>query len=188
MNSCRHSATGAATGTADRFRTASVWCWTSSRRFVRNGLPKNRWERASPRPTGSTGGWTLDDAVILCRELRALGCDYITVSSGGLSPAQRCPDRAKAIRCRWPPASAREVDIPVIAVGMIYRAAHAEKNNRRWSRGYGRARPAACCSTPHWAWRAAAELGAEVSFPPQYVRAYKSGWLQMLAAENGQSK
>jgi len=34
---------------------------------------------------------------------------------------------------------------------------------------------------PHWAWRAAAALGAEVAFPPQYVRGYKFQWLQSLA-------
>lgn len=150
-----------------------------------------RWPAEKPMGTRISatdwidGGWTLDDAVILCRELRALGCDYITVSSGGLSPAQNVPigeghQVPLATRIR------READIPVIAVGMIYRAAHAEEIIAD-----GHADMVALARgmlfDPHWAWHAAAELGAKVPFPPQYVRAYKSGWLQSLAAENGRS-
>ena len=126
------------------------------------------------------GGWTLDEAVVLCRELRALGCDYITVSSGGLSPAQKVPigeghqvELAARIR--------RDADIPVIAVGMIYRPKHAEEIIAD-----GHADMVALARgmlfDPHWTWRAAAELGAQVPFPPQYVRAYKSSWLQAQAA------
>ena len=126
------------------------------------------------------GGWTIDDAVILCRELKASGCDYITVSSGGLSPAQIIPigeghQVPLAARIR------RDADIPVIAVGMIYRPAHAEQIIAD-----GQADMVALARgmlfDPHWTWRAAAALGADVAFPPQYVRAYKSHWLRSLAA------
>src|SRR4051794_26286670 len=34
------------------------------------------------------GGWDADDSVAFARALRALGCDYVTASSGGISPAQ----------------------------------------------------------------------------------------------------
>jgi 2,4-dienoyl-CoA reductase-like NADH-dependent reductase (Old Yellow Enzyme family) len=102
------------------------------------------------------GGWTLDEAVILCRELRALGCDYITVSSGGLSPAQKVligeghqVELAAHIR--------RDADIPVIAVGMIYRPKHAEE----------------IIADGH------ADM---VALARGYVRAYKSSWLQAQAA------
>ncbi len=145
-----------------------------------------RWPAEKPMGTRISasdwldGGWTLDDAVTLCRELKALGCDYITVSSGGLSPAQKIPigeghQVPLATRIR------RDVDIPVIAVGMIYRPTHAEQiiaagdaDMVALARGM--------LFDPHWAWRAAAALGAEVSYPPQYVRGYKSRWLQTLAA------
>ena len=30
----------------------------------------------------------------------------------------------------------------------------------------------------HWAWRAAAALGGEVSHPPQYICGYLSSWLR----------
>jgi 2,4-dienoyl-CoA reductase-like NADH-dependent reductase (Old Yellow Enzyme family) len=45
-------------------------------------------------------------------------------------------------------------------------------------------------SDPHWAWRAAAMLDAEVAYPVQYVRGYKSNWLraQRGASERGASQ
>lgn len=147
------------------------------------------WPDAKPMGTRISatdwvdGGWTVDEAVALCRELRALGCDYITVSSGGLSPAQTVPigeghqvEMASRIR--------RDADIPVIAVGMINRPAHAEEIIAG-----GHADLVALARgmlfDPHWTWRAAAQLGAQLPFPPQYVRAYKSGWLQMQASGEG---
>jgi len=152
---------------------------------------RGRWPADKPVGTRISaldwidGGWSIDEAVVLCRELRRLGCDYITVSSGGLSPAQRVPigeghQVSLAARIR------READIPVIAVGMIYRPQHAEKiiadgdaDMVAIARGM--------LFDPHWAWRAAAALGAQVQFPPQYVRGYRSRWLQALAAGDGPS-
>ena len=143
------------------------------------------WPAAKPMGTRISatdwvdGGWSADDAIVLCRELRALGCDYITVSSGGLSPAQKIPvgeghQVALASRIR------REAEIPVIAVGMIYRPAHAAEIIDE-----GHADMVALARgmlfDPHWTWRAAAELGADIAFPPQYIRAYKSNWLRSFA-------
>ena len=35
------------------------------------------------------GGWSLDESIELTKQLKALGCDYIHVSSGGISPKQQ---------------------------------------------------------------------------------------------------
>ena len=35
------------------------------------------------------GGWSLDDSVILARELKKRGCDYLTASRGGSVPEQQ---------------------------------------------------------------------------------------------------
>jgi 2,4-dienoyl-CoA reductase-like NADH-dependent reductase (Old Yellow Enzyme family) len=40
-------------------------------------------------------------------------------------------------------------------------------------------------SDPHWAWRAAAALGGEVGYPPQYVRGYRSAWLREQRGRGG---
>jgi 2,4-dienoyl-CoA reductase-like NADH-dependent reductase (Old Yellow Enzyme family) len=122
------------------------------------------------------GGWDIEDAIVLCRELKSLGCDYITVSSGGLSPAQKI----EIGEGHQVPLAARireAVDIPVMAVGMINRPAHAqdiiatgEADMIAIARGM--------LFDPHWTWRAAAELKADFQAPPQYIRAKKSKWLR----------
>jgi 2,4-dienoyl-CoA reductase-like NADH-dependent reductase (Old Yellow Enzyme family) len=58
-------------------------------RTVRDAWP-------SPKPLGVRisatdwieGGWSIEDSVTLARRLKALGCDYITASSGGILPAE----------------------------------------------------------------------------------------------------
>jgi 2,4-dienoyl-CoA reductase-like NADH-dependent reductase (Old Yellow Enzyme family) len=37
------------------------------------------------------GGWTVEDTVAFARALKALGCDFVDVSSGGLHPRQQIP-------------------------------------------------------------------------------------------------
>ena len=125
------------------------------------------------------GGWNIEEAIVLCRELKARGCDYITVSSGGLSPAQK----VEIGEGHQVPMAARirqDVDIPVMAVGMINRPAHAQEIVAS-----GEADMIAIARgmlfDPHWTWRAAAELGADFHAPPQYIRAKKSRWLRSTA-------
>jgi 2,4-dienoyl-CoA reductase-like NADH-dependent reductase (Old Yellow Enzyme family) len=36
---------------------------------------------------GTAGGWSLDDSVVLSRELKALGVDVVDCSSGGVTPS-----------------------------------------------------------------------------------------------------
>ncbi len=37
------------------------------------------------------GGWTLEDTIVFAQELKKRGCDWIDVSSGGVSPLQKIP-------------------------------------------------------------------------------------------------
>src|SRR6266496_2971665 len=37
------------------------------------------------------GGWTIEDSIAFAQRLQAVGCDWIDVSSGGISPAQKIP-------------------------------------------------------------------------------------------------
>src|SRR5437660_8736696 len=64
------------------------------------------------------GGWTIDDSIVLAERLKAAGCDWIDVSSGGISPAQKIPlgpgyqvPLARAIR--------RATSIATMAVGLL---------------------------------------------------------------------
>lgn len=114
------------------------------------------------------GGWDLEQTVALSRALEERGVDAIHVSSGGLHPAQQIavgPDYqvpfARAVK--------QAVTIPVIAVGLITQAQQAEAIV-----GTGDADLVALARgilyDPHWPWHAAAELGASVRAPNQYMR------------------
>lgn len=114
------------------------------------------------------GGWDLEQSVRLARELRTLGCDFIHVSTGGVSPAQQIPlgpgyqiDFAARIKA--------DTGLPTIGVGLITEARQAEEILQRGQADMiGLAR--AMLYDPRWPWHAAAELGDQVAAPPQYWR------------------
>ena len=116
------------------------------------------------------GGWDSEQSVELARRLEALGVDLIDVSSGGLSPEQEIAlgpgyqmHFAKAI-------SAAVSSMAVGTVGLITEATQAEEAlssgvadvvlmGRQFLR------------EPRYALRAAAELGYDLEWPGQYLRA-----------------
>ena len=120
------------------------------------------------------GGWTVEDAVVYAAALKSRGCDYVTVSSGGVAssakigvgPGYQVP-LAEVVR--------RETGMVTCAVGMITGAAQAEAIIAQ-----GRADQVALARgmlfNKHWPWAAAAALGAQVTLPPQYARAGATTW------------
>ncbi len=135
---------------------------------------RNRWPQ--DRPLGVRisatdwvdGGWTLDDSVALARRLQAGGCDWIDVSSGGISPAQKIPlgpgyqvPLARAIR--------KATSMPTVAVGLITDAKQADAIVRSQDADLV-ALARAMLWNPRWPWHAAATLGAQVHAPKQYWR------------------
>ena len=120
------------------------------------------------------GGWSLDETTELCRRLRSLGCDYAAISSGGLSLDQKVPI-GEGHQVGFARTVREGSGLPVMCVGMIFRPKHAEKIiSDRDADLVGLAR--GMLQDPHWPWRAAAELDAEVTYPPQYIRGYRSKW------------
>ena len=116
------------------------------------------------------GGWTPEDSVVFAQALRAHGCDWIDASSGGVSPLQQIP-LSTGYQVPFAEKIRNEADIPTIAVGLINEAHEAEAivaQGRADLVAVGRA----FLYNPHWAWAAAAELGATVKAPPQYWRAF----------------
>jgi 2,4-dienoyl-CoA reductase-like NADH-dependent reductase (Old Yellow Enzyme family) len=122
------------------------------------------------------GGWTIAETEVFATALKQAGCDYITVSSGGLSTKQKIPI-GEGYQTPFARQIRKAADIPTIAVGMIYRPEHAEQIIRD-----GDADLIALARTmlfdPHWVWYAAGVLGAEPWYPPQYIRGYRSDWLR----------
>ncbi|MCA8238351.1 NADH:flavin oxidoreductase/NADH oxidase [Burkholderia cenocepacia] len=114
------------------------------------------------------GGWELDDTIAFAHELKRRGCDWIDVSSGGVSPLQKIP-LSPGYQVPFAQAVKRAVGMPTIAVGLINEPAYA---NRLIEAGDADlvAMARAMLYDPRWPWHAAAELGAQVTAPPQYWR------------------
>jgi 2,4-dienoyl-CoA reductase-like NADH-dependent reductase (Old Yellow Enzyme family) len=125
------------------------------------------------------GGWDIEQSVVLAHELKRRGCDYIHVSSGGLSPAQQIPAEpgyqvAFAERIR------RETGLPTMAVGLI-----TEPEQAGAIVASGQADMVALARgmlyDPRWPWHAAAALGARVHAPNQYLRSQPQGLPSLFA-------
>ena len=118
------------------------------------------------------GGWTLEDSIVFARELRALGCDYVTASSGGSSDEQSIPV-GPGYQLPFAEAIRREAGIATMGVGMITEPEQAEaalQEGKADLIALGRA----MMYQPRWAWQAAERLGADAYFPPQYARSHPS--------------
>jgi NADPH2 dehydrogenase len=117
--------------------------------------------------------WTLPQTVELARRLKARCCDWIDVSSGGISPRQKI---ALGPGYQVPLAEVlrNEAGLPTMAVGLITDPQQAEDIVAQ-----GRADMVALARgflyDDRWAWRAAAALGGQVYGPPQYGRALPRG-------------
>ncbi|RAT64136.1 oxidoreductase [Lonsdalea populi] len=115
-----------------------------------------------------TGGWNEDDSATLSKRLEALGCDYIHVSSGGLSPDQEIP---VGPNYQVPLASKihESVNISTIAVGLITEAEQAEAIIATGQADFI-ALARGVLFDPRWPWHAAAKLGETLRVSPQYLR------------------
>ncbi len=115
------------------------------------------------------GGLTVDGVTDVARILAAHGMDLVDVSSGGNSPEQTI-EVGPAYQVRFAAQIRREAGLPVAAVGMITEPAQAEKilvDDAADAVLLARA----VLREPTWPQRAAAVLGADEYWPPQYERA-----------------
>ncbi|HVA56114.1 MAG TPA: NADH:flavin oxidoreductase/NADH oxidase [Gammaproteobacteria bacterium] len=114
------------------------------------------------------GGWEIEQSVAFSKELKARGCAYIHVSSGGLSPLQKIPLEA-GYQVPLAERIKRETGMPVIAVGLITEPEQAETIVAS-----GQADLVALARgmlyDPRWPWHAAVRLGDQVVAPKQYLR------------------
>ncbi|MDF2779029.1 MAG: oxidoreductase [Enterobacteriaceae bacterium] len=114
------------------------------------------------------GGFNIEEAVAFAKMLEARGVDAIHVSSGGLHPDQKI-DVYPGYQVPLARAVKSAVTIPVVAVGLITEAQHAESIVASGDADIiGIARTA--LYDPRWPWHAAATLGAQVRAASQYLR------------------
>jgi 2,4-dienoyl-CoA reductase-like NADH-dependent reductase (Old Yellow Enzyme family) len=118
------------------------------------------------------GGWTPEETVVLARELKKLGCDYLDVSSGGLDPRQKIP-LAPGYQVPFGEKVRKEADIPTMSVGLITEPRQAEEIIAS-----GKADMVVLARgamwNPRFAWHAAEELGAEVAYAPKMMACHPS--------------
>jgi 2,4-dienoyl-CoA reductase-like NADH-dependent reductase (Old Yellow Enzyme family) len=114
------------------------------------------------------GGWDPEQTVVLARELDKLGCQFIHVSSGGVSPQQKIPV-GPGYQIEFAARIRQQTSMPVIGVGLITEAKQAETIVQTGQADMV-ALARAILYDPRWPWHAAAELGATVTAPPQYWR------------------
>lgn len=126
-------------------------------------------------------GWTPEESVAFCNILKTRGCDFIDVSSGGVSHQQKIPLGPKY---QVPLATTIKTGtgLPTIAVGLITEAkeaeeiiAHGEADMVALARGM--------LYDPRWPWHAAAELGASIQAPKQYWRSQPRGLTTLFGSD-----
>ena len=121
-----------------------------------------------------SGGWDVAQSRVLVQRLAGLGCDFVTVSSGGISPEQKIAP-GPGYQLPLVDALRDAMSIPIIATGMLQDVEMAEGVVRA-----GRADLIAIArgalDNPHWPWHAARMLGARVNHPVQYRRASPGVW------------
>lgn len=114
------------------------------------------------------GGWDVEQSSEFAKRLKDLGCDFIHVSSGGVSPAQKI-----ALGANYQVPFARSVrlasGLATIAVGLITEAAQAEAILQAGDADLI-ALARAFLYEPRWGWHAAAALGGEVASRENYWR------------------
>ena len=120
------------------------------------------------------GGWTPEETVLFARELKALGCDFVDVTSGQVDPRQQIPF-GPGYNVPLAETVKKQAGIAVMAVGMITKARQAEEIVASGQADLV-AIARAMMDDPRWAWHAARELGAETPYAPNYVRCHPSGW------------
>jgi NADPH2 dehydrogenase len=120
------------------------------------------------------GGLTPDDAASFGKALKAAGVDFVCISSGGISADTR-PTLVANTNVQFAEKVKREAGIATRTVGLIAAPKQAEAIIAEGKADMV-ALARAMLDDPHWGWRAAYALGADVARPKQYQRAAPKVW------------
>jgi NADPH2 dehydrogenase len=120
------------------------------------------------------GGWTVEDSIEYLQSAKALGLDYVCVSSAGVVAKADIPlgpgyQVAAAERIR------QATGLVTRAVGLITAPAQAEAIVAG-GRADQVALARAFLDDPRWGWHAADALGVEIARPPQFAWAMSASW------------
>lgn len=124
--------------------------------------------------------WDIASSIELSKALEQLGVAYIHVSSAGLHEKQNIKI-GENYQVPFANAIKSQVNVPVIAVGLITEAEQAEQilqNGEADAIGLARA----MLYDPRWPWHAAAKLGEKIEIAPQYLRCQPHGVKDLFSA------
>jgi 2,4-dienoyl-CoA reductase-like NADH-dependent reductase (Old Yellow Enzyme family) len=144
-------------------------------RALREAWPRER--ALGARITASDwapGGFEAQDAAAYARELKAIGFDYVCVSSGGAVAHQKIKV-VPGYQVGLAETVKRGAQLPVMAVGMIVEPEQAEEIVAG-GRADMVALARAMLDDPRWVWHAAERFGVKLEYPPQYRRAHPEQW------------
>ena len=113
-------------------------------------------------------GWTPEECVQYVKALKDQRCDFIHVSSGGISAEQKIKIGSN-YQVPFAKLIKDSVDIPVIAVGLITEPSQADQIISSGSADFV-ALARGMLYNPRWGWQAAAALHGQVTASPQYWR------------------
>jgi 2,4-dienoyl-CoA reductase-like NADH-dependent reductase (Old Yellow Enzyme family) len=114
-------------------------------------------------------GWDIDDSVALAQLLRSEGVDLIDCSSGGSVPVASIP-AAPGYQVPFAARIRRDAAIPTGAIGLITEPRQADAIITSGDADIVSLARAEL-RDPYWPLHAAVELGVDVEWPPQYLRA-----------------
>ena len=117
------------------------------------------------------GGWDIEQSVVLCRELKALGADLIDVSSGGTTPGAKIPV-ARGYQVPFAGRIRDEAEIRTGGLGLITDAQYADEiitSGQADLVFIGRE----LLREPYWALKAQHAMGVEPAWPIPYGYAVK---------------
>lgn len=117
--------------------------------------------------------WTPEQTVAFGLQLKQLGCDWLDVSSAGVSSKQKIAV-GPGYQVPFAQQVKEQVGLPTMAVGLITEPQQAQAivhEGKADMVALGRA----MLYDPRWAWHAAAELSGHVEGPSQYWRSLPSG-------------
>ena len=142
---------------------------------LREAWPKER--ALAARISGSDwagGGMAIEETVAFASALKAIGFDFVCVSSAAIVPQQRI----KAEPGYNVPFAARvrkDSGIATRVGGMVVDPLHAESILQSGAADMiSLAR--ALLDNPRWVWHAAERFGVKLDYPPQYARVHSSLW------------
>ncbi|HSN06823.1 MAG TPA: NADH:flavin oxidoreductase/NADH oxidase [Candidatus Angelobacter sp.] len=115
------------------------------------------------------GGWDIESSVTFAAEAASRGVDLVDVSSAGNDPRQAVA-LGPGYQVPYAAQVRRGAGVPTGAVGLITEPKQAEEVVADGSADVV-LMARAFLREPHWALRAAHELGADLPWPPQYLRA-----------------